>query len=187
MHSQANRSQTRLERSEKMKLPGQEPQAYETTGHAEESLLNLREPIQPTPQSAVGMQPGYRPLDEPSKDAEAAAMLRLALAKHRRDSHQAQQLPGRFGVIATIALQSFRFLPPGASLAAHGRHCGQEAKQLRDLVDVRCCHGRGQGNTLAIGHQVVLAAQLAPIRGIWASIFTSFRCLGERSVNQGSL
>src|SRR5258708_19508828 len=100
-----------------MRLWGQEPQTYEDTGHAEESLLNLRKSIQPAPQPTERMQPRDGPLHEPAEHAQTTAMLRVAIGQHGDDPQPTQQLPDRFGVITAIALQPFRFLPLGSRLA----------------------------------------------------------------------
>src|SRR5258708_20441939 len=169
-----------------MRLWGQEPQTYEDTGNAEESLLNLRKSIQPAPQPTERMQPRDGPLHEPAEHAQTTAMLRVALGQHGDDPQPTQQLPDRFGVITAIALQPFGFLPLGSRLATDGGHTRQDIEDLRDLVDVGGCYGRGQGNALAIGHHMVLAARLAPIRGIGARVLAPFRRLGEGSVDQGT-
>jgi hypothetical protein len=94
-----------------MKLCCYEPHTDDVTGQLEKSLLDLREPIQPTPQPAESMQPGYGPLHEPTEHTQATAMLRVALDQVWSDSQPTQNLPPWFAVIGTITLQPFRFLP----------------------------------------------------------------------------
>src|SRR5205823_9904274 len=85
----------RLERSEKMRLGVQQPQADQGTGEAEEGLVDLREPIPATPPSAERMPPGNGPLDEPAEHPQAAAVFGIPCGPHGRDPQPAQPPPHR--------------------------------------------------------------------------------------------
>jgi len=55
------------------------------------------------------------------------------------------------------------------------RDAVEQRKQLGNIVPVRPGKEDRQRDAVGIGEQMVLAAELAPIRGIWASFLASAR------------
>src|SRR6185369_13632899 len=152
----------------------------------EKSILDFREPIQSSPQTTERMQPRVGSLHEPTIDAKSTAMLGASGSQFWLDAQPTQYLPQRFGIIAAITCEPLGFLPLGSWLASDRRHIHQDFQGLGDFVDVGRSYRCGQGDTLTIGHHVMLAARFAPIRGIWAGIFASFRRLGKGGVDQSA-
>jgi len=56
------------------------------------------------------------------------------------------------------------------------RDAVEQWKQLGNIVPVRSGKEDRQRDAVGIGKQMVLAAELAPIRGIWASFLASAGC-----------
>src|SRR6266850_4816159 len=133
-----------------MSLGFRKPHTDHVTGQLEECLLDFCEPVQATPQAAKRMEPGDGALHEPTEYAQTTTMLRIASGQHWMDSQPPQDLPQRFGIIATIAEQLFGFFSLGSRLAANWRHVQQDLYGLRDFVDIRRRHRDGQGDALRI-------------------------------------
>jgi hypothetical protein len=146
--------------------------------------LNLAEAIEATPQPSEAMQPRNGSLHKPTELAQAAAMLPLPLAQHRRDPQPAQQHPQRLRIVASVALQAVRPLAPRPRLAADRRLVHEHVQDLRDLIDVGGGHGRVQGNAVRVGQDVVLAAGLAAVGGVRAGVFAPFRGLAKGGVDE---
>jgi hypothetical protein len=163
-----------------------EPQANDRGGKAKEGLLNVREPVESAAKAAKCVQPGIGSLDEPTCDAQAAAVFGVAGREDGGDSQPTEKVAQRSRVIGTVALKSIRELPVRAWLAADGGHARQDMHDLGHLVDI----GRGKGDverdSVRIGQDVMFAAGFAAIRRVGAGFFASFGCLGEGRIDQGS-
>ena len=65
--------------------------------------MNVRPFFVAHAQSPKLIQPGERPLHDPSPSPQSATMFGVALRKKRHDASVTQTLPDRFGIITAVA------------------------------------------------------------------------------------
>ena len=82
------------------------------------------------------MKPGQRSFDHPAKDAQSAAVFRVALGENRFDVSLAKQFTMRLRIIATIGLYAVRASPRPAALSTDWPNAIDQGDQLRDIVSV---------------------------------------------------
>src|SRR5580698_6309235 len=122
-------------------------------------------------QASKRVKPGNRALDLPTRFAESAAMGRANFCEHGRDATFAQALPMWLGTVAPVALNDLR-LVQGTSPFAPDRWNGlDQCIELRNVVAVCAGQDDRERDALRVDDEVVLAAELAPVRGIRAGFF----------------
>ena len=117
------------------------------------------------------VQPRECPFDDPSRDAEAAAMRRAAPGEDGDDALRAEPLPMALRIVAPIALQD---IGPPLRPATSAPDLGQSADQrveLRNVIDVRRAHLGHEGDTAGINDDVVFRALLTAIGWVRSSFF----------------
>lgn len=112
------------------------------------------------------MQPRERAFDDPTKEAQTAAVSRMAFAEHRFDASFAEFLPMRLGVITPVALNFLGAATRPAPFPTDRRDRVDQRQQLGEIVSMRAAQQAGQRDAAGIGDQMVLAAAFAAIRGI---------------------
>ena len=93
------------------------------------------------------------------------------LGKRGRDATFTQALSMRFGAVATVSLHDIGFVQRAPSLTTHARNCVYERVQLSDIVNICTSQDDRERDALRIDDDVVLAAELAPVRRIGACFF----------------
>ena len=122
-------------------------------------------------QASKRVKPGNRALDLPTRFAESAAMGGANFCEHGRDATFAQALPMWLGTVAPVALNDLR-LVQGTSPFAPDRWNGlDQCIELRNVVAVCAGQDDRERDALRVDDEVVLAAELAPVRGIRAGFF----------------
>jgi hypothetical protein len=117
------------------------------------------------------MEPGNRAFHNPACFAEPTAMGRADFCEHGCDAAFAQALPMWFGAVAPVALNDLRFVLGATPLAANVRNCRDQRVKLRDVVAVRAGQDDRERDALRVDDEVVLAAELAPVRRVRTGFF----------------
>jgi len=122
-------------------------------------------------QSSEGVQPGNRALDDPTRFTQTATVRCAQPGKQRSDATLAQASAVRVGTIATVALHDFWLAQRASALAAHAGNRVYRRIQLGDIVNIRTSQDDRERDALRVDDDVVLAAELAPVRRIGACFF----------------
>ena len=122
-------------------------------------------------QAPEGVEPSNRALHDPARFAESTAVRRADLGKHGRDAALAQALSVWLGTVAPVALDNLRLAQRAAVLSANGRNRLDQRIELRDVVAVRAAQDDRERDALGVDDEVMLAAELAPVRWVRASFF----------------
>jgi hypothetical protein len=96
------------------------------------------------------------------------AMLRISASHFRCNATAAKLVAVRLRVVTTIALDAFGSATGTARLADDGRNRFHQRQKLGYVVRVGARERSGQWNARRIRNDMVLAARLASIRGVWA-------------------
>ncbi len=123
-------------------------------------------------QASERVEPSNRALHDPARFAEPAAMRRADFGKHGRDAAAtAQALSVWLGTVAPVALNDIRLAQMASALSTYGRNRLDQRIELRDVVAIRAGQDDGERDALRIDDEVMLAAELAPVRWVRASFF----------------
>lgn len=133
--------------------------------------MNLWAAFIPNPKATELVQPGEGPFHHPSGDAEATAVFGSPFCEHGRDLSVAEFLAMGFGVIPAVALERLWSLSGPPRLPSDWRDRVHQGKKLGHVVGIGPGEEGRQGNALGLRDEVVLAAQLPPIRRIRARFF----------------
>ena len=117
------------------------------------------------------MKPGKGTFDEPARFTKATAMRRTDFGKQGCDAAFAQALPVRLGTVATVTLNNFRLAQRTSALSSNGRNCLDQRIELRDVVAIRGSQDDRERDALRVDDEMVLAAELAPVRWVRAGFF----------------
>lgn len=117
------------------------------------------------------MKPSQGTFDEPARFTEATAMRRADFGKQGRDAAFAQTLPVRLGTVASVILNNFRFAQRTSAFSSNGRNRLDQRIKLRDVVAIRGSQDDRERDALRVDDEVVLTAELAPIRWVRAGFF----------------
>lgn len=122
-------------------------------------------------QASNGMEPGNRAFDDPARSAQSAAMGRADFREHGCDAAFPEALPMWFGTVAPVALNDSWLAQGTALLAANVRNRGNQCIKLGNVVAVRAGQDDRERDALRVDDEVVLAAELAPVRWVRAGFF----------------
>lgn len=114
------------------------------------------------------VQPGEGSLHHPPVDAQAAAVWRAAFGQDRFDTASAQLSAVRLAVISPVTLDRIRSTAGTTYFPFDGANAVHQSQKLGHVVRVSTRQNGGQGDTLGVGDQVVLAACFGPVGGIGA-------------------
>ena len=117
-------------------------------------------------ESAVLVQPGERPLDNPAEDAQPGSVWCSPCGNMRLEATRAQFLPMWFRVVCPVRVDFVRSMSWTAPFAAYPRDRVDQWYQLRDVMRIRAGQDRRKRNSIRIGDQMMFAARLPPIRRI---------------------
>ncbi len=122
-------------------------------------------------QASKAMEPGNRAFYDPTCFAKSAAMRRAELGEQGRDTTLAQALTMRLRTVSPVALDDFRLAQRPAAPAADGRNCLDQCIKPGHVVAVRTGQDDRERDALRIDDEVVLAAELAPVRWVRTGFF----------------
>ena len=134
--------------------------------------MDIRSFFKANPQTAELMKPTVRAFDNPSKHAQTATVLGVAFGQHRLNATPSQSLAMGFGIVRSIALNTFGASPPSALATDFGNRLHQR-DQLRYVVSIGSRQRCGQRDAVGIGENVMFRARFAAICGIRASLCAS--------------
>ena len=117
------------------------------------------------------MKPGKGSFDEPAGFTEATAMRRTDFGEQGCDAAFAQALSVRLGTVAAVTLNNLRFAQRTSALSSNGRNCLDQRIELRDVVAIRSRQEDRERDALRVDDEVVLAAELAPVRWVRTGFF----------------
>jgi hypothetical protein len=110
-------------------------------------------------------------LDLPACFAESAAMGRADFCEHWRDAAFAQALSMWLGTVALVPLDDLWLVERTAPLAPDMWNSLDQCIELRNVVTVCAAQDERERDALRVDDDVVLSAELAPVRGIRACFF----------------
>jgi hypothetical protein len=93
----------------------------------------------------------------------------------------------RLGIVRSISLKLIWSATRSAALPFDAWNPVEQREQLGHIMTVGPGQGDGQGDPVGVGEQMVLAAQFAPIRGIWAGFFTSTRSTQRGAIHESAI
>ena len=115
-----------------------------------------------SPESAVLVQPGEGPLDDPPEDAQSAAVWRSPFRNAGLDATRAKLPSSGLGVVSTVCVDTVRSLSWTAPFARYSRNRVDQWRQLRDIMGVRAGQDRCEGGPIRVCDQMMLAARGRP-------------------------
>jgi hypothetical protein len=122
-------------------------------------------------QASKRVEPGNGALHRPTRFAQSTSMRRADFCKDRFDATLAQAFAMSLRTIATITLNDIGLAQGSTALSSYrGNSCNQGLK-LRDVVAIGPCQDDRERDALRVDDEVVLAAELAPVRGIGPGFF----------------
>ena len=120
--------------------------------------------------TAVLMQPGDRPFDDPAAAAEPGSVRSLRPGDLRLDVPAAQLAPCVARVVGAVAVQLARAVGWSTATAAHRRDRVHECDQLGDVVAVAAGERDSERRAAAAGDYMVLGAASGAIDGAGAGL-----------------
>lgn len=122
-------------------------------------------------QASEGMKPGNRALHDPTGFTQAAAVRRANFRQRWSDAVFAQTLPVRLGTVAPITSNDARLVQRTAPLATNVRNRADQGIKLGNVVTVRAGQDDRERDALRVDDEVVLTAELAPVRWVRPGFF----------------
>ena len=122
-------------------------------------------------EASEAVQPGDRALDDPSADAEAAAVRCPPARQDRRDAARPEAVAMGLGIVAAVALERTWLATRTSSPTAHRRQCIDHRIEVGDVIDVGGRYLRDERDAAGIGDEVVLGARFAAIGWVRSSFF----------------
>jgi hypothetical protein len=121
-------------------------------------------------ESPILMQPRQGALHDPTKHAQATAVLGVALGQNRNDPTLTESLAMRLGIVGAVSLDALGAPPRRTGFAADRWDSVYERQQLGNVMPVRPRGLRGQGDAVAVGDEVMFRAFLAAIGGVGSGV-----------------
>jgi len=122
-------------------------------------------------QAAKPVEPGDRAFDDPSADAEAAAVRGSAAREDGRNATRPEPIAVRLRIVAAVALQRAGRAARAPATAAHRRQRVDHRVEVGNVVDVRGRYLRDERDAARVSEEVVLGALLAAIGWVRSSFF----------------
>ena len=120
------------------------------------------------------VQPADRPLDDPARRAQSAAVSRSAMGDDRLDVPRPQRGFVRAGVVGPVRLRARRPEARPSALALERRDGVDEEEELGDVMIIRTRERDHQRDALGLREDVVLAAGAPAIRRVGARLEPPF-------------
>jgi hypothetical protein len=139
-------------------------------GQFHESFVDVVPSVEAYSKAAEAMKPTDGPFDDPTEFAKAAAVRRSAFGKERFNPKPTQELPCGFGIVASIGVELFGSRTWSSAAPAHWRDVDDHRKELCDVRSVGAREFNLKRNTVAVGDDVVFAAELGPVGRVWAGL-----------------
>src|SRR5438874_4849227 len=154
-------------------MRSQETERDDGRRQCDESAVDIAVAVCPPAQAAEAVQPRNCPLDHPTYDPKAAAMLGEATRYRWPNVPSPEFLTMTVRVIAPVSEQLFGPAPGMTDFAAHPHHGIDQGQQCLDIVAVSAGRLHRQRDSLAVGQHLVLGAQLGAIGRVFRGRLTS--------------
>ena len=132
--------------------------------------MNISSPFVTDAQTPESVQPAQRPLDHPSPTPQMLFAFNASPCDPRRDAALTQPLAMAPVVVALVGVQLGRAFPGPACQARDRRQRLNERLQKARVMNIGCRQLRHQWHAALIDDDMVLAAELSPVRGIAAGV-----------------
>src|SRR3954467_1351380 len=119
------------------------------------------------------MQPRACAFDNPAINAQTAAMLGMTFGNFGMYASSTQFLTQALRIVSPVHVYFVRALPRSSRFSSDRWHLVDQGQRFTHVCLVGAGGGDGQGNALCVRENVVLGAQFAAIRRVFAAIFTS--------------
>lgn len=116
-------------------------------------------------------KPRMRALHHPTMFAEAVVLLDAPTSNPGNDAALVQVLSAACKVVALVGVKLVRAASGATTEARHAGYGVDKCFERYRIVAIRACDSQRQGHAPLVHNQVTLAAEFAPIRGVWASLF----------------
>ncbi len=122
-------------------------------------------------QAPKRVQPSNRAFDRPTGFTKPAAMVRADFCEHRLDATCSQALTVLLRTVASVTLNDFRFVQRASALSSYRWNGLDKWVELGNVVAIRAGQDDRERDALRVDDEMMLAAKLAPVRGIRACFF----------------
>ena len=133
--------------------------------------MNARSTFVTHGQAPESVEPRNRPLDDPPRPAQAAAMRSAALGELRGDPARDELIPVRLRIVRAVALDQLWFADRPTRASAQRRHGVDQGQQLRDVVPVGRGQRRDERNPVRVGENMMFRPGFAAIGRVRSSFF----------------
>ncbi len=147
----------------------EEVAADQGAGQVEQSLEEGGPPLVADAEAAAAEEPGQAPLHHPTVPAQPLGGVDPTSGEARRDSPGTEGSPQGRGIVGLVAVQLPWALarPPRLPSGSDNRRDGiNQREQLRGVVGVGRRQTDSERDAVAIGDEVVLGAEFAPVRWV---------------------
>ncbi len=151
-------------------MKSQEAPTHQRTADGQERLVDLRPPLVSDAQPATLVPPRERALDDPTLEAQTAAVLGTALGEPRGNAACPQRLPMGRRVIRPIASDALGALARPTRLAPTPRHRVDPRHQLGHILGLCCGQEGRERQALCVRNDMVRAPQLPSLRRLRARV-----------------
>ena len=136
--------------------------------------MSPREALEPCPEPPELVEPGQRPLDDPTLLAEAAFMRSAPFREDRVAAELTESVSMWLRVVAPVSLDTLWAPSRSADLASDGGDRVDQWEELREVVLVRSSHPASERDSIRGGDDVVLRACLRAIRRVGPGLLPPF-------------
>jgi hypothetical protein len=157
---------------------------YNGNGQIEAGILHIQIAFGNDAEFTKVMQPRNRPLDEPAKYPQPAAMFGPPPGQHRFDAPTSQDLPQSLRIISPVAVDPLRAVAGPAAFATHRGNTLDQTRQQLTIRHVRPTDVRHQRDPVGIGHAMVLESRTATTRGIGATFLARAQRPDDATIDQ---
>jgi hypothetical protein len=128
---------------------------------SEEGFVDIVASCPPDPQVAdpCSQEVGHRPLDDPTKGAQAGAVGLAAFGDHRTYASVAKEPTVPVVIVAAVGEEPVGPSPRSTDNAGNGRDLVEQGQQLGDVVVVAAGQRHREREALAVGDDVLFAAR----------------------------
>ncbi|MDQ0982725.1 hypothetical protein QFZ71_000008 [Streptomyces sp. V2I9] len=163
-------------------------QADDAAGELEQAEVEVGAYLVADAEAFEPVEPGEGPLHDPARLAQPRAVRNTSTGDHRCDAAGPEDAPVLVVVVAAVGEQPARPVPWPADQAADAGDRVQQWRQLGDVVPVSAGQGDGEGCSVPVDDQVVLAARLRAVDRRRSGVSPPFNALMcEPSIAQSSM
>src|SRR5437588_1921404 len=141
------------------------------TSNGHQSLMNIITTFKPNSQSTKLVKPRYCAFNNPTKNAQATAMVRITFGQQSYDASVFEFTSMKLTVISSITLHNFRLRTWPANFPTNLWNPVDERQQLGNITLISSRQSNCQWHSLSITDYMMLTARFPSIRGVRTSFF----------------